>query len=133
MTPSSVIPLLVCDDIAATHDFLVAAFGFQAGGVHRDDDGNAVHGEVRTTTGAIWLHAVTHEHELVSPREQRMTSGGLVVFVDDVDEHFRHARAAGARIDSEPTDQDYGQREYGARDPEGHRFWFATRPSADAG
>ena len=24
----------------------------------------------------------------------------------------------------------YGQREYGARDPEGHRWWFATPVSA---
>ena len=48
------------------------------------------------------------------------------MFVDDVDQHFRRAAAAGARIDSEPVDQPYGQREYGARDPEGHRWWFAT-------
>jgi len=129
MTPSSLIPLLVCDDIAATHDFLVAAFGFDAGGVHRSGGARVVHGEVRTASGAIWLHAVTHEHELVSPQEQKMASGGLVVFVDGIDEHFCHTRAAGATIDSEPTDQDYGQREYGARDPEGHRFWFATRTS----
>jgi uncharacterized glyoxalase superfamily protein PhnB len=50
---------------------------------------------------------------------------GLVVHVDDVDAHFAHARA---RIDAEPVDQPYGQREYGARDPEGHRWWFATAP-----
>ena len=46
--------------------------------------------------------------------------------VDDDDTHFRRATAGGAVIDSEPTDQDYGQREHGARDPEGHRWWFAT-------
>ena len=33
---------------------------------------------------------------------------------------------AGARIDSAPVDQPYGQREYGARDPEGHRWWFSA-------
>jgi uncharacterized glyoxalase superfamily protein PhnB len=48
------------------------------------------------------------------------------VLVDDVDSHHQHARAAGARIDSEPTDQPYGRREYGARDLEGHRWWFGT-------
>jgi hypothetical protein len=32
----------------------------------------------------------------------------------------------GAQIDTEPVDQPYGQREYGARDLEGHRWWFAT-------
>jgi hypothetical protein len=29
-------------------------------------------------------------------------------------------------IESEPLDQPYGLREYGARDLEGHRFWFGS-------
>jgi uncharacterized glyoxalase superfamily protein PhnB len=29
-------------------------------------------------------------------------------------------------VESELQDQPYGQREYGARDPEGHRWWFAS-------
>lgn len=44
----------------------------------------------------------------------------------DVDAHYRRAREAGAQIDGEPIDQPYGQREYGARDSEGHRWWFAA-------
>jgi len=36
------------------------------------------------------------------------------------------ARRAGATILSEPTDQDYGQREYAVRDPDGHSWWIAT-------
>jgi len=36
------------------------------------------------------------------------------------------AETFGAKIDSEPTDQPYGQREYGVRDAEGHRWWFAS-------
>jgi uncharacterized glyoxalase superfamily protein PhnB len=121
-----VIPVVVCEDIAATHDFLVDAFGFESGGVQADGDGRPIHGEVRGGDAVIWLHAVSPDHELASPRSLPHTSGGLVVHVDDVDAHFKHARDAGATIDSEPVDQPYGQREYGARDPEGHRFWFAT-------
>jgi MerR family transcriptional regulator, thiopeptide resistance regulator len=124
---TSLIPLLVCTDIAATHDYLVDVFGFVAGGVQRDGDGNPVHGEVRGRDGTIWLHAASPAHELASPRGMVEQHGGLVVFVDDVDAHFAKAKQGGARIDSEPRDQEYGQREYGARDPEGHRFWFATR------
>jgi uncharacterized glyoxalase superfamily protein PhnB len=120
------IPLLVCEDIAATHDYLVDVFGFEAGGVQRDGDGQPVHGEVKTRDGVIWLHAVSPAHELASPKGAPVQQGGLVVFVDDVDAHFTRAKNAGATIDSSPTDQEYGQREYGARDPEGHRFWFAT-------
>ena len=124
---TTLIPLLVCADIPATHDYLVDVFGFEAGGVERDGDGNPVHGEVRGRDGALWLHAVSPAHELASPRGTAEQQGGLVVFVDDVDAHYAKAKQAGAKLDSEPTDQPYGQREYGARDPEGHRFWFATR------
>ena len=120
-----VIPLLVYEDIQAAHDFLVTAFGFEAGGVMRNAEGQPVHGEVRAGDAAIWLHRVTAEHGLTSALVVDMPSG-LVVHVDDVDAHFERARAAGARIDAEPVDQPYGQREYGARDPEGHRWWFAT-------
>jgi uncharacterized glyoxalase superfamily protein PhnB len=121
-----VIALLVCDDIQATHDFLVAAFDFDSGGVQRDGEGQPVHGEVTGGDAVIWLHAVSPEHDLVAPATLPFSSGGLVVHVNDVDAHYRHAVASGAIIDSIPTDQEYGQREYGARDPEGHRWWFAT-------
>jgi uncharacterized glyoxalase superfamily protein PhnB len=125
-TITGVIPLLVYEDIEAAHDFLVEAFGFQPGGVERDPDGNVVHGEIRWAASVIWLHRVTEEHELASPKSATAAMGGLVVRVDDVDTHFARARDAGAAIDSEPQDQPYGQREYAARDLEGHRWWFAT-------
>jgi len=127
---SRVIPVVVCDDIVATHDFLVEAFGFESGGVQRDGEGRPVHGEVRGRDAVIWLHAVSPKHALASSRGMQVASSGLVVHVDDVDTHFRHAVNSGAIIDSHPTDQEYGQREYGARDPEGHRWWFATPTSS---
>jgi len=123
---TAVIPVLVYEDIEAAHDFLVEVFGFASGGVHRLDDGTVVHGEVRNGDAAIWLHRKTAEHEMASPRAAAMSHGGLSVAVPDVDAHHARARAAGARIESEPTDQDYGRREYGARDPENHRWWFSS-------
>jgi len=51
---------------------------------------------------------------------------GVLVEVDDVDEHFERARAAGATILSEPEDvPDFGVRHYRAEDPEGHRWMFS--------
>ena len=61
------IPVLTYQDIAGAHDFLVRAFGFVSGGVHRTPDGQAVHGEVRAGDAPIWLHRVTAEHQLNSP------------------------------------------------------------------
>ena len=123
---SRVIPVLTYQDITAAHDFLVEAFGFVSGDVHRTPEGQPVHAEVRAGDAAIWLHRATAEHHLESPAAVDVANSGLVVYVDDVDAHYQRARTAGARIDSDPVDQPYGQREYGARDLEGHRWWFAA-------
>ncbi|HEX4176310.1 MAG TPA: VOC family protein [Acidimicrobiales bacterium] len=123
---ASVIPILVYEDIEAAHDFLVGTFGFTSGGIYRTDDGTVVHAEVRAGDSPIWLHQVTAEHEMASPKGADGSHGGLEVIVPDVDAHFAQVRAAGARIDSEPSNQEYGLREYGVRDPENHRWWFSS-------
>ena len=50
---------------------------------------------------------------------------GVYVFVDDVDAHCAHARAAGASVLLEPGDQPWGDRMYCAVDPEGQFWMFA--------
>jgi uncharacterized glyoxalase superfamily protein PhnB len=122
----TVIPILVYEDIEVGHDYLVNVYGFTSGGLHRLDDGTVVHGEVTLGDSTIWLHAVSPEHQMESPAGLPASHGGLSVRVPDVDEHHARSQAAGARIGSTPTDQGYGLREYGTRDPEGHRFWFST-------
>ena len=124
--PNRMIPLLVCEDIEAEHDFLVDVFGFTAGSIEHDGDGNVVHGEVHSPAGTIWLHRVTPQFGLAAPQALAELPGGMVVHIDDVDAHYERAKAKGAHVDSEPRDQEYGQREYGVRDREGHRWWFAT-------
>ncbi len=125
-TRTGIVPVLTYEDIEAGHDYLVQTFGFTSGGLHRADDGTVVHGEVRMGDSTVWLHRVAPEHQMASPRDAEASHGGLSVIVADVDGHYARSVAAGARIDTEPTEQDYGLREYGARDPENHRFWFAT-------
>ncbi len=126
-TTTAVIPILVYEDIEAAHDYLVGTFGLTSGGLHRLDDGTVVHAEVRNGDTPIWLHRVTAEHAMDSPRHAAVSHGGLSVIIPDVDAHYRRVTAAGARIEREPSDQDYGLREYGVRDPENHRWWFSSR------
>jgi MerR family transcriptional regulator, thiopeptide resistance regulator len=121
-----IIPILVYEDIAAGHDFLVEAFGFTSGGVHRNAEGKPIHAEVRAGDLVIWLHRATAELNLASPRSMPAASSGLAVRVKDVDAHCKRARTRGAHLESEPQDMPYGQREYGVRDVEGHRWWFNT-------
>jgi uncharacterized glyoxalase superfamily protein PhnB len=125
-TNSVVIPVLVYEDIEAAHDFLVQVFGFDSGGLSRAEDGTVVHGEVRMGDSAVWLHRVTAEHDMASPKGVTGSHGGLTVVIEDVDAHFARSRAAGANVDSSPADRDYGLREYAARDPENHRWWFSS-------
>jgi len=129
---TDVIPVIACSDIAAEHDFLVRALGFASAGLDRTPDGTLVHGEVRAGDRRIWLHLTSESARLDTPAKLGGAGGGMVVHVQDVDAHFAAARAAGATILSEPTDQPYGQREYGVRDPDGHSWWFATPTAAPA-
>jgi uncharacterized glyoxalase superfamily protein PhnB len=55
---------------------------------------------------------------------------GVWMSVDDVDAHHARARAAGARILSEPEDSDFGDRHYRVEDLEGHRWMFAQPSSS---
>jgi len=126
MTFLDIVPVVVYQDIAAAHDFLVDVLGFTSGGIARGPAGTVVHGEVRAGDRRIWLHAVSTEHHLATPAEVGSASGGIVVHVDDVDAHFERVSATGANVLRPPTDEDYGQCEYGVADPEGHSWWIAT-------
>ena len=56
-------------------------------------------------------------------------SGGgksIYVAVDDADAAYRRAKAAGAKIEEELVDRDYGSREFICRDPEGNIWAFGT-------
>lgn len=119
-------PVLVYSDIEAAHNFLVATFGFDAGCMHRSDDGQIIHGEVYANGETIWLHRENSGDDLASPRSHNAAFGGLAVLVEDVESHYERARAAGAVIEHAPQDQPYGRREYGVHDLEGHRWWFGT-------
>jgi uncharacterized glyoxalase superfamily protein PhnB len=117
--------ILVYDDLAAAHDYLVRVYGLTPGNLNRLDDGSVVHGEVRAGDQVIWLHPAGDAYR--SPRSLGAVTGMTVVAVDDADAHHKRSVAAGAAIIEDPVDQPYGVREYGARDLEGH-LWFFHSP-----
>ena len=114
--------MLVYNDVAAARDYLVRVLGLTAGPLHTDDAGTAVHGEVSAGHHTIWLHPAAEGYQ--SPAQLGAATGMTVIVVDDLDEHFRRATAAGAQVIEEPIDQPYGVREWGARDCEGQLWYF---------
>lgn len=57
-----------------------------------------------------------------------MRAGDGLVYcaIDEVDELYEQVRDAGGEIAMEPTDTDYGSRDFTVRDPEGNLWSFGT-------
>ena len=132
---------LYYQDAARAIDWLCKAFGFEVRLKVEGEGGRIEHSELVLGDGLIMVGGSGradpgregYQSLLKSPAE---VGGGntqsLAVFVDDADAHCARARAAGAEIVREPRTDDYGDdywsdRTYGAKDPEGHLWWFMQR------
>ena len=128
-------PMLSYEDVATAVDWLTEAFGFQERGRrYTDPDGTVTHAELELDGGGVILgwpgpryQSPARHAELCEDArawsEVPYVVNGVLVYVDDLDEHYRRARAAGAAILREPEDQPHG-RLYVAADPEGQRRMF---------
>ena len=82
----------------------------------------SIGGNGRVMIGGQWDGAVKSPKSLGGANTQ-----SIHVMLDaDLDSHCARARAAGASIVAEPSDQFYGDRTYRAADLEGHRWTFAV-------
>lgn len=102
------------------------AFGFVLGEVIEGPDGTIAHAEMHYGPGTIMPKSAGEEMFGRSPRSLGGVSQAVFVAVKDPDSHFARAKAAGAEIVMEPTDMEFGARNYAARDPEGHLWGFGT-------
>ena len=116
-------PVLRYRDARAAIDWLCEAFGFERSVVHEGPDGTIAHAELGLGAGRVMLGSARESAEPFT-REPGQTV--VYVVVDDPDAHHDRAKAAGARIVYELTDQDYGSRDYAAEDPEGNVWSFGT-------
>jgi uncharacterized glyoxalase superfamily protein PhnB len=120
---STVIPVLIYPDVRAAVAWLEAAFGF-AERVRIGEDHRA---QLSFGDGAVIVGDVRHAQRPPRPGE---VTHSVMVRVDDARAHCEHARAHGARIRMEPTDFEYGERQYGAEDLAGH-YWTFSETLAD--
>jgi uncharacterized glyoxalase superfamily protein PhnB len=116
-------PYLYYKDVAGALDWLARAFGFTERVRMPGPDGKVMHAEMEYVDGVVMLGCPNPEYR--NPKQVGQSTQSLYVYVDDVDKHFQHAKAARAKIVEEPADQFYGDRRYGAEDPEGHVWYFA--------
>jgi uncharacterized glyoxalase superfamily protein PhnB len=115
---STVIPVLVYPDVREAVRWLGEAFGF----VERVQIGEDHRAQLSFGDGDLIVADVRNERR--PPREGEVTAS-VVVRVEDARAHCERAREHGAEINMEPTDFEYGERQYAALDPFGHQWTFS--------
>lgn len=126
-------PMLVYADAPAALEFLTKAFGFEVRFRMDMPDGSVGHAELGIGDEVVMLASEWPTGGVVSPLQLPAVHAQIYVRIDDVDAHFACARAEGATIAAEPSDQEHGERTYRAIDPEGHRWIFGGKPERSEG
>jgi PhnB protein len=116
-------PYLYYEDVAGALAWLSRAFGLSERVRMTGPDGSIAHAEMEFADGVVMMGRPGPDYR--NPKHLGGATQSLYLYTDEVDKHFRRAKEAGAKIVQEPTDQFYGDRSYGAEDPEGHVWYFA--------
>jgi uncharacterized glyoxalase superfamily protein PhnB len=114
----TVIPVLVYPDVREAVEWLTNAFGFE----ERVQIGESHRSQMRFGDGAVIVADVRRDQK--PPRAGEVTHL-VMVRIEDARAHCDRAREHGARILMEPTDFEYGERQYTVEDPAGHRWTFS--------
>jgi len=126
----NIIPGMRYHDAPAAVEWLCKAFGFSPHLVVPDDGGGIAHAQLTLGNGMIMLGSVRPPEEndglVKTPGEADTNTQAPYIVIEQIDDHYRQAVAAGAEIVYEIADQDYGGRLYTARDPEGYLWNFGS-------
>jgi uncharacterized glyoxalase superfamily protein PhnB len=113
-----VTPVLTYPDVREAVAWLGAAFGF----TERLRIGENHRSQLNAGDGAV---IVADAHGDRTPPRPGEVTHSVMVRIEDAHGHCERARGHGARIVMEPTDFEYGERQYTAEDPFGHRWTFS--------
>ena len=123
--PDTVLPHVMYQDLASAIAWLSRTFGFREHYRYGEPiSGAQVH------LGNAWIMVKQAGAGNSSPAKLGYGTQSLTVFVDDVEGHFRSAKAAGAKILEEPHETVYGEFQYAAEDLDGHH-WLFSRHARD--
>ncbi len=114
----TVTPYMTVPDLLRMLDFAKAAFGAHVYEAIADDTGTVRHAEMQIGDSRVMVGQARAEHPANQSR--------LYLYVENTDEVYARAIAAGAKSIMEPSDQFYGDRNAGIEDPQGNQWWIAT-------
>ena len=107
------------------------SFGFEATERHDNPDGTIAHAELWLGDAVIMLGSGGDDLEGPPPEDLRAARSSIYIGTPDVEAIHARARGAGTEV-SDLFDQDYGSRDFQARDPDGNHWTFGTYIPAQA-
>lgn len=114
----TVTPYLLVAGVRKLIEFMKKAFGAEETECMAAEDGTVMHAQVKIGDSMIMMG---------DPRGRcEPTPASLYLYVPDVDAVYRRAIEAGGESVMAPTDQVYGDRSGGVKDPFGNTWWIAT-------
>ena len=122
-----ILPHLVYQDVGAAAAWLIKTFGFiehYRYGDPSDPEGAQMH------LGDAWIMLRRARPGSGSPAQIGAATQSLTIFIEDVDGHFAASKSAGAKIVEDLHETEYGERQYGVEDLEGHH-WLFSRHARD--
>ena len=126
--PQKLTPYLLYKDVGKALDWFSKSFGFvEFGDRFTGEDGTIQHAAMRISKNDEIFMLGCPGPKYKSPKKLGSVTALMYINVNNVDKHFAHAKKAGAKIINKLEDTFYGDRRYGATDPEGHQWFFAQR------
>jgi PhnB protein len=119
-------PYLICKGAAAAIDFYTKAFGATERMRFAAPDGQIGHAEVQIGDSTIMMADEAPQMDAKSPQTIGGTPVFIMLYVENVDETFRKALAAGGKEVHPLANKFYGDRSGTLVDPFGHLWTVAT-------
>jgi uncharacterized glyoxalase superfamily protein PhnB len=129
-TKSTIMPTMRYKDAPAAIEWLCQILGFTRHEVCPAPDGTIAHAELTLGGGMIMLGSQKNDaygRGFKSPGELGgIETRSTYVVVKDIDAIYSRALSAKAEIARPFRNTDYGSREFGVKDPEGHTWSVGT-------
>jgi uncharacterized glyoxalase superfamily protein PhnB len=114
-----VLPHIVYRDVGTPIQWLSRAFAFGEHYRYSESSGAQMH------LGDAWIMVRKARPGEATPLQLGCWTQSLTVFMEDVEAHYKKAKAAGSKIIEELNETAYGEFQYGVEDLDGHRWLFA--------
>jgi PhnB protein len=122
----SIQPYLMFKNCAEAIAFCCKAFGAKEKLRMARPDGRIAHAEIQIGDSVVMMADEAPEMDAMSIEHFGGSPASLLIYTEHCDAVYSSALAAGATSLREPTDQPYGDRMAGVRDPFGYKWFIAT-------